>query len=496
MKNLLIFRSLAFLLLGLGIVTIFGCNKLAQPDAKKATQEVSFTIKPGELLSGLKSTNVLPCFEVQADYVKVQVDDSLYKIDVFYINNIPYTNTIKLTVGVHTVKEFTLWSDNNTPTNFTDDVLLAATPHSGSTYAGFVVTPINIPFTIDEFKKLEFPIEVVCYEPDHYNDFGFTYFQINEIVVREETFFGDICIKNINDYVGSLYAQQSQGLQLDMPAIFKIEAYRNGVLTGSFNNEAWKGEGQPLKVTYGDNLHQLDAFEFKLYILVRKGTGFSYVYFHSWLFNDDQVIPQGSDGVVDFALGNCVPNADLIIPPWMNLPATCTYQITGSYAPGAHGGYVDATLTGIPSGYEIANSTVASWCADHETTINAGQTYGMDVYSSMYPTLLPAFAQSAKWPKINWILNHLDWYPGYLWDDVQGAIWLYDTPSWNGQAHGGVRALASMQWAQTMYNDAQLYGSNYKVPSGGWACIIFIPTGTLPNAPNPTIQTMFIRIDP
>ena len=96
MKNLLIFRSLAFLLLGLGIVTIFGCNKLAQPDAKKATQEVSFTIKPGELLSGLKSTNVLPCFEVQADYVKVQVDDSLYKIDVFYINNIPYTNTMYL----------------------------------------------------------------------------------------------------------------------------------------------------------------------------------------------------------------------------------------------------------------------------------------------------------------------------------------------------------------------------------------------------------------
>jgi hypothetical protein len=40
------------------------------------------------------------------------------------------------------------------------------------------------------------------------------------------------------------------------------------------------------------------------------------------------------------------------------------------------------------------------------------------------------------------------------------------------------------------------YGEDYRVPSGGWATIIFVPTGTLPSAPSPTIQTMFIKVDP
>ena len=47
-----------------------------------------------------------------------------------------------------------------------------------------------------------------------------------------------------------------------------------------------------------------------------------------------------------------------------------------------------------------------------------------------------------------------------------------------------------------MVNQMNLYGVGYKVPPGGYATIIFIPVGTLPNAPSPTIQTMFIKLDP
>jgi hypothetical protein len=486
-----------FMLAVLTVMAItYSCKKDKEAQPQTKTEDVSFAIKSANT-GTLKSNDTIRCSSKKANYVKVQVDDSLYKIDVFYINNVPYTNTIKLSPGSHTVKEFTVWSDNNTPNNLADDSVLEATPHSGSSFAGYVTNPLNIQFTVEQFKKLELPIEVVCFQQAYYSKFGFSYFHLNQIVVRQQCLFGDICIKDLTEYTGSLYAQQSHGLQLDMPAIFKIEVWRNGVLQNTYNNEAWKGEGQPLCVSYGDYLAQTDAFEFKLYILVRKATGFSYVYFYSWNFNDAQTIPtKGNTGVVDFALGNCFPDADVIIPSWMNLPATSTYTITGNYGPGSLGGYVDATLSGIPGGYELANGTMASWCADHQTTIYVGQAYNMDVYSSLYPNLLPAFANTPKWSKINWIMNHLDWYPGYKWYDLQGAIWLFDSPAWDGQAHSSVPALNTMQYAQKMYDDANLYGNNYKVPSGGWAAIIFIPTGTPSNATTATVQTMFVKVDP
>lgn len=474
-------------------IAFTGCKKVDFPENTPSVKDqgIAFSIKPGDNPSGLKAT--LDCFSEPADYAIAQIDDSAYTVAIFYIGEIPYTNSIQLLAGPHVLQEFTMWSDNNTPNTKSDDWVMAATPHVGSNYASYVETSLDITFNIEPFVKIEFPIEAVCFEEDHYIDFGFTYFQINQVTIREEAFFGDICMKNPDDYLGSLYAQQSGGLQVDMSAICKIEVYRNGVLQGTFDNEAWFGQGQPLMVTYGDRANETDQFEFKLYILVRKGAAFEYVYFHSWLIDDAQVIPQGNDGVVDFVLGDCAPDADVVIPPYINLPSTCSYQISGPTAPGSLGGYVNANLTNIPTGYEIQNSTVPSWCADHQTSISTA-VYNMDVYSSLNQSALPAFVQGPKWNSYNWLMNHLDWYPGYLWSDLQGALWLFDSTPWNGHATGGVPALTPRM--TQMHNDALLYGANYKVPTGGWACVIFIPAGTSPSAPTPAIQTMFIKVDP
>lgn len=487
-------KNLSLLITVMLVLIMSGCHKYETGEQETVTQGISFSVSPTNNPGNLKSGNSDNCFVEPADYAIIQIDDSSYKVDIFYIGDMPYTTTLKLSTGTHTLKEFTMWNDSNTPSDLTDDGMIAAAPHAGSNFAAYVITPLNIPFLIEPFQKIEFPIEAICYQEDNYDDFGFQYFQINGIVLHEEAFFGDLCIKNTSDYIGSLYEQQSTGLQYDMPAICKIEVWRDGILQQTFSNETWNGEGQPLIVKYGDYINQTDSYEFKLYILVRKGSWFDYVYFYSWYTTDDQKLPQGNDGVVEFALGNCVPDADVILPPWINLPNNCTYKITGAYAPGSKGGYVDAQLSNISSGYELYNGVEASWCADHQTTISTGTTYNMSVYSSLYQNQLPVFAQSPKWEKLNWLMNHLDWYPGYQWYDLQGAIWLFDNPPWNGQAHSGVPALTPMM--QQMYNDANTYGSGYKVLPGGWACIIFIPAGTPPNATNATVQTMFIKVDP
>lgn len=111
-----------------------------------------------------------------------------------------------------------------------------------------------------------------------------------------------------------------------------------------------------------------------------------------------------------------------------------------------------------------------------------------------YQDKLPIFAQGTKWNKINWLFNHLDWYTGYQWNDIQGFIWLYDSNPWNGLPYAGMPAVTDL--SQQMKIDADTYGANFSPLPGGWAAIIFVPAGTAHNATSATIQTMIVKIDP
>ncbi|MEN8121253.1 MAG: hypothetical protein ABFS35_12940 [Bacteroidota bacterium] len=458
------------------------CQKTDNAEPSDKNQGVAFSLNTS---TTLKTSD---CFNKQADYAKIVISSTLYKVDVFYIDNKPYTNTIKLDIGEYALTEFMLMDDNNTPDDTNDDILIAATPHEDSEFAIYVEQPLDIPFTVEAFKKTKLGVTVLCYQESDYTSFGFTYFEIGLGVVREQFFFGDFCICRLEDYEGSLYAKQSNGLQLDMPAIAKIEVWNNGIKTGEFDNESWLGEGQALRVRYLDIINHQDNFEFKLFVLVKQGTEFNYVHFHSWTFMDDEIIESGGDGLVDFVLGNCMPNADLVLAPWMNIPPTATYTIT-DWDPAASNSYVEVTLSDIPEGYEIVNGVYPSSCADHTTGINVGLAYDMNVYSSLYPDQLPSFAQSDKWEKINWLYNHLDWYPNHQWFDIQGFIWLYDNPAWDGLAIGTMPALTEL--TQRMKRDADAYGVDYKVPLGGSYVIVFIP----PSSDDvPLIQTMISQL--
>ena len=466
------------------LILISACQKNDSTTPSDEDQGVAFIL---DASSTLKSAD---CFSKQADYAKVVISETTYKVAVFYINDKPYTNTLKLPKGNYTLTEFMLMDDNNTPDDTSDDVLIAATPHEGSEFSKYVEQALNIEFSVEAFNKTELGVSVLCYQESDYSQFGFIYYGIGQVVVREQFFFGDICICRLDDYENSLYANQSSGLQLDMPAITKIEVWRNGVKFEEFNNEEWYGEGQPLRVRYADVLYNEDFFEFKLFVLVRQGSDINYVHFHSWKFKDDELIPSGNDGVVDFVLGNCLPDADLIIPPWMNTPPTATYTITG-IDPDTQNSYVEVTLSDIQEGFEIVNGIYPSSCADHATAIYTGYPYEMNVYSSLYPDQLPKFAQSDKWEKINWLYNHLDWYPEHKWYDIQGFIWLYDEPVWNGEANGTMPDLTEL--SIQMKEDADKYGMGYKVPLGGPYVIVFIPPGSVDI---PMVQTMISHLNP
>jgi hypothetical protein len=484
------------------------CKKDQPSNSSLSTYDVQFDINSVTQNGTFKSTatdTIICDTGLLASYVVYKMDGGPFDtIPVFYIGNTPWTNTIKLTAGPHVLDEFIVYSDNNTPGKG-DDIVIWATPHTGSAWAGYVTTPLDQTFTVVTDKKNSIKMDVVCFQPSAFSKFGFTYFSLNQITIRQQWFFGDFCIKDASQYSGSDYTHQPNWVSsgyIDAPAIFRIDVLRNGVLQNSFtNDDAAHQYGNKVSVTYGDIMNQVDPFTFNLYILVRQGTAFNFVLFNTWTFNDISNIPKGSDNVTDFVLGSCYDPSNppqLILAPYINLPPTATYTITynGSYtyAPGSLGEYVDATLTNVPTGYVFGNGTYASDCADHQTLIYIGQSYNMNVYSSLYPSLLPSFAQSqaGKWSKINWVFNHLNYFSGYHWYDLQQLIWLYDEDTWNGLADGGVPNLTAM--ATTMKQQADEYGANYVPSPGGYAAIIFIEVNTPPDTP--LIQTMLIQYDP
>ncbi len=151
---------------------LFSCQKDNTEFMLNAKQGVEFTIVS---YSKLKSSN---CFEKKADYANITIDGIIKKVEVYYVNSKPCIKMVKLNEGEHVLNNFMLMDDNNTPKNYTDDVLLAATPHIDSEFAQYVANPLDITFEVQKFKTTQMPISVLCYEKANYSDFGFEYYEI------------------------------------------------------------------------------------------------------------------------------------------------------------------------------------------------------------------------------------------------------------------------------------------------------------------------------
>ncbi|HAG17369.1 MAG TPA: hypothetical protein DCG69_12755 [Bacteroidales bacterium] len=477
-------KKIFYLFLIFGLVAV-SCNK---PEEAPLEQDVVF--KATTSSTGFKAGT---CDNADASYALVEIDNEIKQVGIIYLDGAIYTNTLKLAPGSHTISMFVLKNDNNTPNETSDDIEVLATPLTGANYASFVAHSLPFDFTVDAFMKTEVEIDVLCFEAADITDFGFAWFAVNKITVRELCFFGDFCTKYYEDYAGSLYAQQEYGLRHDMPAIFKIDVKRNGNPLVSYNNEAWLGEGAPLCVQYPDYDGVVDTYEFNLSILVKVGTLFQYKPFYTWTITDGGSLPNiGTDNVMDFVLGSCVPDADLILPPYMNLPIGATVR-TGSYSPGSLGTYFDVTLSNIGAGFDIQNGTYGVYCGDLQTSIYLSQTYNLNVFSSLYPAYVPAAfnLQKAVLDNINWLGNNLYRYPSYTYKDLQNAVWML-LGQLNETTDGGLGVPTAL--SIKMKNDALAYGDGFLPPVGGYAAVLFIsPDAT---STSRVLQLLFTLVDP
>ncbi len=470
-------------------ILVTGCKKDEPQEPILQQGEVSFSADLQE--KGLKDVQ---CYFdstgnlVEPTYAKVTIGGMDYFPLVYRIDGQLFTQNIKLDPGNYEVSFFGLYSDT--------DVLLMATPESGSDYENYVSK--TVPFYIDviAFNKLQIDVDVLCFWPDEWFPFGFDWFLVNEIIVWEQCFFGDICVKHPSDYLGSNYELQPNGVQMDMPAIMRLDLYKS--LDGqtwtadpiaSFTNDLpdYYGAGAPLCIEYSDDIDVPEFFRLELFILVKNGDDFVYEWFHDWYFQDGVMIEDGDDGVVEFVLGECnLTETDLQLPPYQDLPDQVELIISYPGNPGFWDLYINfsipacaapATCWDIPIGVNLAG-----WCADIDGQIPTG-TFMFNVYPSLYDQNWPAGMPFTKFDisKVNWLFNNLESFgidPLNL-DisdglEIQDAIWYL----LNGYGTPNDMALA-----------AEGEGGYMPLP-GGWAAAILIKHN------NPDYQVLFTVVDP
>lgn len=295
------------------LLSLSTCNKQSISDTQ---QEVSFNIKnvTNIVKKGVGDNfyNLPACSDAIPAYVMVTLDEQEpMKLNILSgLNDGTETVVIKLDApATHTIKSFMVYSANG-------DLIWAA-PMEGSHYAElWSLSGLGKEFDVLPFKKSKIDIDVLCWEPYMYKDFGFTWFDFDMIKVKTLCFFGDICV---DDYLtwhespSPYFGQDYDGY--DFPAIFKVEIKsENGDILNDENansNLSWMGENSPLCIEYPDFVGQDDNYVFEIYLMKPDGTYDNDPYIvKNFKAEDNYLDISGDDGVFDFDYGICTTDDD------------------------------------------------------------------------------------------------------------------------------------------------------------------------------------------
>lgn len=517
---------------------MFSCEKDIEKSQLKQDVEFGITqIDPNLLKSDPADFDIMcdptlnpPSYaEIKVEYI---IDGNVVKEtltpEVFLVGGKMYTKSIKLEPNTYKVLEFLLKDEN--------DQIIMAVPADDSDYAVYVPRTVPFEFVVTEFEKLQEDVGVLCYEEESYLDFGFNWFYIDRIVVRNFCFFGDICVKDASAFANSIYADQvgfpeSGTGYFDASAIIKMDVKSNGshVPGSPFKNYETLGEGSPLCVKFPNHLDHNQIFTFEMSIWLPVGDGFEYVKSYTFtalndgpLLDEDgnELLDIDNDDIFDFVLGECnYSDTDLVLPPYQNLPTTANVSIVIDVNnPFANGAYWALTVNSLdPAGsYDFPPASdddiYLGWCGSN---VNINQGAGtFYIYSSLndanWPAGLNIHVSVESLAKVNWLFNNLPpQYPSldemFIYEDDWNAV---DPDDAKALQHAiwkllGINSLASnvvggsdfpLPDAMTMVNYADTWAAQNGVfvpMPGGYAAVLMV------KANDPTQhQLVFTMVDP
>ena len=305
-------RKLNYLIIVMMIAAglfITSCEK-DQDVQKQQMAEVSFGIDLQQDFDFKEGVPVPECIpNAMMDHVIFILNDGTadvsYNSPVIWVNGMPKTKAVKLYVGddgaskIYTLTSFLVYDAG--------DVLIMAAPHNPSTYWDLMVNRLNIDITVEAFKKQEVIIDVLCFEQLLYEYFGFVWFELNEVVIERQCFFGDLCIYDAPaEMLTDLLLVYPD--QMDVVAKMKIEVHKDGDANNpirtfkNINNDGSLIEGQCMEVYWANDIDKPETFTFNLFVLVGPD---NWLEVATYEFDDDNCPLEGGDGVTDFVVGNC-----------------------------------------------------------------------------------------------------------------------------------------------------------------------------------------------
>lgn len=303
-----------FLLVSILVVLFSSCTKnddvLIQEEILLNEAKITFTLTQADIQ--LKNSNLGPqCNdELNMDYAVYILGETEYISNIHIVNGEYQTQALIIKEGIHTLNSFLVYNNNSTPEDISDDILIKAAPELGSAYYDLMANPLDIEIFVQTSNPIEKSVDILCYDPLYYHEFGFAWSENSGVRIEHQNISGGICVDDINLYKGSLYENQAGDNLFEIPAIFEIHVYKQGVQEALrvFSNEEWQGEGQNLEVYWPNQLDQTEEFYFELWVLLPTITGFEYILMNTWEFTDDQGAATGEDNIVDFKIGKCLSN--------------------------------------------------------------------------------------------------------------------------------------------------------------------------------------------
>lgn len=545
-------KTLRFLSLFILAAVIFSCEKDVKEE-KEFMQDVSFGIKHLEPELKMDVWD-WKCIEDEPVSALIQIEDKWYNPLVFYLNGKLYTQAIKLAVSgevpeIYEVNHFVILSGKLTQEEISvyahgdpDDVsippgtlpngvyIIKAAPVEGSAFEDYVSKTLPMEITVHRFGKTEEEIEVLCYEPAVYEGFGFNWFLITEIVVKEVCIWGDLCHKDPNFFIdnntiyNSVFDLNNNTYPFDLPALFQVIVTKGGDewVFQNYDENTYEYTA-PLCVKFPLQKNKAtEVVTFELWVYVPVGSDVELVKFKKWTQEAEYGEIDFSDylnefGIIEFVIGNCNYNPDenaFVFPPWQNLPEYLTATIVHDWNPG----YWSFNYVSFPDeDYDLPNADFSGWCADGVTTITPGSWHHY-LFSSMYEELWPSVVKDSdrftkeKMASINWLVNNLSdfglpaltgmyiaqgigLFSAEQGKIIQDAFWLIihdgldETPPYTDQDAAKSLEMATAALQVTEY---------YPLP-GGYAAILFVPNnGTVDKIDDLTLdpQMMITIIDP
>ena len=315
------------------------CEK--SPTAEAGMSEISFDVTNQMLADngfGKKdaSNGVPECTDGEPASVVVDVDGTVYTLDLLSVNDGNETTVIELESGVHIINSFVVYDE--------DGVVLWAAPMSGSEYADlWGLDGVTKEFIVGDFEKIKVPIDVLCYKVASWEAFGFAWFEYSAYEQKEVCFFGDICTKFWPEFNadGSVYQGWISDENYDFQALYDIVMVDENGEALAFADEspmvfsnypAQYDENQnpvygPVCATYLDNLQAPDeVYNYQIWVYLPDGT--KYLAFEGTFTDGDWseagVNPWGGPrGIQKFVVGDCYDESieDVImIEPILELP--------------------------------------------------------------------------------------------------------------------------------------------------------------------------------